>query len=343
MLIVGFLFTTVARLKIKDLSKIKNLGHINYAVGLFVLAGIISTIVSPAYAKALGQLKAFIIEPVLMFYAIVLTIKTEEQLQKVLQFLFWSAVIISGFGIFQYYSFIHLPLRFWGNGAEVERITSFFDYPNALSLFLAPLIGLFATLWVNRYPLIKNRWVWLVGLLVMTIALLLTFSRGAWAALAVGLFLVLLQKFKAKKVIIPTIVLLVLLALVPGVRLRLGLGISDPSSSAHFDLMRAGIQQITHNPIFGNGLAGFATLKLGVEYPHNIILNFWVEMGLLGLVAFGWIIYLVFQQYKKRPQILTFAASIFLLILLIHGLVDVPYFKNDLSILFWFVVAIFYL
>jgi hypothetical protein len=26
--------------------------------------------------------------------------------------------------------------------------------------------------------------------------------------------------------------------------------------------------------------------------------------------------------------------------LLIHGLVDVPYFKNDLSLLFWLIVAL---
>jgi putative inorganic carbon (HCO3(-)) transporter len=355
-LVVVFLFVTVVRFKIKDLSKIKKLGNINYAIGLFILAGIISTIVSPEMVKALGQLKAFIIEPILLFYAMVLTIETEEQLQIMLRYLFWSAVILSGFGIFQYYSFIHLPLRFWGNGSEVERITSFFDYPNALSLFLAPLIGLFAALWVNKYAIIKNQWVSLAGLGVLTAALLLTFSRGAWVALAVGLFLILLQKYKAKKVIVPSVVLLVLLALIPGVWQRISLGISDPSSLAHFDLMQAGLQQIAQNPIFGNGLAGFATLNLGVEYPHNIILNFWVAMGLLGLVAFCWIVYLCYQKYKKnparhastlagvagRPQLLTLAASIYLLILITHGLVDVPYFKNDLSILFWFVVAMFY-
>jgi hypothetical protein len=27
-------------------------------------------------------------------------------------------------------------------------------------------------------------------------------------------------------------------------------------------------------------------------------------------------------------------------VLFVHGLVDVPYFKNDLSILFWFLVAV---
>ena len=47
--------------------KIKRLGPANYAIGLFVLSGIISTLISPEPIKALGQLKAFIIEPVLFF------------------------------------------------------------------------------------------------------------------------------------------------------------------------------------------------------------------------------------------------------------------------------------
>lgn len=343
LLIVVFLFATVVTLKNKDLAKIRALGKINYAIILFVLAGIIATIVAPEKAKALGQLKAFIIEPVLLFYAVLITVRSKTELNIALKGLFIGTGLISLFGLVQYLTYIHLPLRFWGNGTEIERITSVFDYPNALALFLAPLVGFFTALWVNEYPLFKNRWVWFACLAVMGFGLLLTFSRGAFIALAIGLFLVLLQKYKAKKVVLPSIILIALLALVPGVHQRLGLGISDPSSEAHFGLMRAGIQQITDNPVFGNGLAGFARLNLGVEYPHNIVLNFWVQMGILGLIAFVWIAALVLQRYKKNPQPLTLAAGVFMLILILHGLVDVPYFKNDLAVLFWFVVAASYI
>lgn len=342
LLIVVFLLVSAKDFDRRSLEKIKKLGMLNWAVILFVLAGVISTMVSAEKAKAIGQLKAFIIEPVLFFYAVVITVKTKEELNTVLRWLFVSAGAISLFGLIQYLTYINLPLRFWGNGAEIERITSVFDYPNALSLFLGPLIGFFSALWINKYPIFQNRWVTFAGLMVMTAALLLTFSRGAWIALAVGLFLTLLQNYKAKKVIGPAVTLLILLALIPSVRQRLSIGITDPSSSAHLDLIQTGVRQITQNPIFGNGLGGFAALNLGVEYPHNIILNFWVQTGLLGLIAFCWIVFLAFHRYKKYPQPLTLAAGIYLLIVLVHGLVDVPYFKNDLSLLFWFVVAAAY-
>src|SRR6185436_15836198 len=105
----------------------------------------------------------------------------------------------------------------------------------------------------------------------------------------------------------------------------------------------AGIQQIGQHPILGLGLGGFARLGLGVNYPHNIFLNFWVELGILGLISFLWIMFLSFQQHKNKANVFTLAAIVYLVIFLIHGLVDAPYFKNDLALLFWFVVSLFYL
>jgi len=280
---------------------------------------------------------------VLFFYAVILTTTYKLQTTRLLQFLFWSAVIISAFGLFQSVSFIHLPLRFWGNGAEVKRIVSFFEYPNALALYLAPLIGLFSTLWLKQYPIFKNRLVLGLGILVMTWALILTYSRGAWLALATGLFVLCVRQFGLKKIVYAALLVVLFLFFVPSVQQRLGLGLSDTSSLAHIELWNIGLDKILINPIFGMGLGGFATLNLGVNYPHNIFLNFWLELGLLGALSFAWIINLVLEKLQKNRQPLWVAAAIYLLILIIHGLVDVPYFKNDLAILFWFVIALFYL
>lgn len=349
-LIVIFLLTTMVRFKVKYLSKIKNLGHLNWAIGLFVLSGIISTLLSPDKSSALGQFKAFIIEPVLVFYSLILIKPNPKQLQIVLRSLFWVAILISTFGIFQHYSFIHLPLRFWGNGPEMERIVSIFEYPNALSLYLAPLLGFFVALWFSDYQLTKNKWVSAAGIGIIGIALLLTFSRGAWIAATVGILFVLFKRFEFKKVILPLIIIAGLSLLLPGVRARLALGLSDPSSSAHFDLLKIGANKITQSPIFGNGLSGFRTTQAEanypgeiLNYPHNIVLNLWLELGLLGLISFAWIIYLAFKRYKKSSNPLVLAAAVYLIIMLVHGLVDVPYFKNDLSLLFWFILSLFFI
>ncbi|MFH0950849.1 MAG: O-antigen ligase family protein [bacterium] len=82
-------------------------------------------------------------------------------------------------------------------------------------------------------------------------------------------------------------------------------------------------------------------------YPHNILLNFWTELGLLGVLLFVWLIvkYLVLavrQLVIKRDndRYLTLGLLGAMLTIIIHGLVDVPYFKNDLAIIFWLLFAL---
>lgn len=341
LLIVVFLFV-VFFIQGKNWRRLLEHKKINLFAGLFVLAGIISTLVSPDKREALGQLKAFIFEPVLLFYASLLVIRTREQLNIILRFLFASATLVSIFGLIQYVTYIHLPLRFWGTGVEVERITSVFDYPNALALYLSPLIGFFFTLGLKRYDLGLKKWL-PVGLVFMGLGLLLTFSRGAWVAVGLAVLALLLKQYGWKKVAPAILILSLILFFIPAVQQRVKLGLSDSSSMAHADLWRFSLTKISQNPILGNGLAGFATFNQGVSYPHNVFLNFWLEMGLLGLLSFCWIIIFAWQEYIKTPSTLKLASGIFLLILLIHGLVDVPYFKNDLSVMFWFMISVFYL
>ncbi len=349
LLIVVFLFLVVVRMKRNDWQKLAGLKSANLAIGLFVLAGLISTLVSPDRLAALGQLKAFILEPVLLFYAAIAILKTEDDKKWVLRGLFISASAISLFGILQYFTLIFLPLRFWGTGDEMTRIASVFEYPNALALYLAPLLGFFAVLWQKRYELFRQSAWMILGLASMATALVLTFSRGAWAALIVTALFLSLRRLDYKRILALAVLGLVLLA-IPSIRARLSLGLSDPSSQAHGQLMRVGVQQILANPLLGNGLAGFPeTLRQAhfpgeiLNYPHNIFLNFWLELGVLGLISFAWIIMISLNQHHKKTSPVTWAAGVFLVVMILHGLVDVPYFKNDLAILFWFTISLFYL
>ena len=106
-------------------------------------------------------------------------------------------------------------------------------------------------------------------------------------------------------------------------------------------------------PIFGAGLAGYQTIiapyhqKNYIEiflYPHNIFLTFWSEIGLLGLVVFLLIIAWFYKiGFNKNLLVAHYPLPIVLMAsmttLLIHGLVDTPYFKNDLSVLFWLLIG----
>lgn len=82
-------------------------------------------------------------------------------------------------------------------------------------------------------------------------------------------------------------------------------------------------------------------------YPHNIFLNFWSELGLFGLLVFTWLIgkfyYLTnkaFRASQGTARILIITVASAMTTAIIHGLVDVPFFKNDLAVLFWLPIAL---
>ena len=76
---------------------------------------------------------------------------------------------------------------------------------------------------------------------------------------------------------------------------------------------------------------------------YNLFLNFWTEIGLIGLSLF--LLFLVYIVCSLRnlfleKNILAWPLSLAWSTWFIHGLVDVPYFKNDLSILFFIFLAL---
>ena len=83
-------------------------------------------------------------------------------------------------------------------------------------------------------------------------------------------------------------------------------------------------------------------------YPHNIFLNFWTEIGLIGALLFSLVIikFLIMslniyrKEKNKRNKNMGLALFSSMSVIIIHGLVDVPYFKNDLSALFWIIISL---
>jgi O-antigen ligase len=75
------------------------------------------------------------------------------------------------------------------------------------------------------------------------------------------------------------------------------------------------------------------------QYPHNILLNLWSETGLLGLFAFSWICFTWIKQSKLSTEYQVLAL-LPLLAILIQGIVDVPYFKNDLAPAFFVLIIL---
>ena len=80
-------------------------------------------------------------------------------------------------------------------------------------------------------------------------------------------------------------------------------------------------------------------LEWAVPQPHNLFLAFWLQTGLLGLIGFIWLLFNFFGSVtpKSLLSVVLMAAMIYILI---HGLVDTTYWKNDLAIIFWLIIAL---
>lgn len=328
---------------------------------LFFISSVVSIFVSDMWYYSLGQWRAYFLEPML-FFLVLIARKDTLPTKKYILFLGLSTLSVSIFGIIQKYTGWGIATVEWQNVAT-RRVTSFFSSPNAVGLYLGPILPLLFVPLIRHFNnaqpvfiekiknLLKNPALWVLA--ASLIALLFTKSLGSWLALALGTLLFVYLVGQKKLAIILLIIFFIFpLAITP---VRTFILTKDQSSLNRITLWQYTNQFLAASPknfILGGGVGQFFRKVQKPHYnvhelerliyPHNIILNFWTEIGLFGLIAFVGIIYSLFSTSHtiyKRNQLLGAVLFSTLTIFLVHGLIDVPYFKNDLAMLFWILTA----
>ena len=324
---------------------------------LFILAGAISVLVAPSRTAGLGLYRAYIIEPIAFAFVLMHAVTTWRR----------ALAVLSGFGVagivvgLANSILVIAALRAHTYDVTQTPPVVIYTTANALALFLGPLIAVAASLFLHGTSR-ELRICSGVFLLVAVPSMLLSFSRGgylAMAAVAVGLAL----SHRRRWLLLAGLVIAGgLVSAIPPIFHRISIEFQNVGGTTFFgragrlELWSATLKMLSHYPIFGAGLSGFAE-RIGPYWnanhperfidPHNIVLNFWVETGLLGVFVFAWLLVLVFriswQGWKKsdsdwRPIFL--GVLLAMVAIVVHGLVDVPYFKNDLSLLFWALAGI---
>jgi O-antigen ligase len=296
------------------------------------------------------------------------------------------------FAIFQFFTGFMVP----ENYLEERRMTSFYSYPAAVGLFLAPVLAMFIGIIIEKLKTQNSKLpassdqakpdktmaqnlklkinqqskamdaltYWekiflgfsLVTIALSTLALLATKTEGAYLGVLAAVFIILMFTPWYKWILAGSLIIsLTILAIPPSRQYVIQKAtFSDTSGDVRKVLWQGTFRALKENPIFGGGLSGFPDLykqykeKKHVEllkYPHNIIFNFWTETGILGLISFFWLVFVFFKNiFKKYPlnanRYTLTAIAAAMLALLIYGLLDVPYFKNDLSTLFWVLIGL---
>jgi O-antigen ligase len=122
------------------------------------------------------------------------------------------------------------------------------------------------------------------------------------------------------------------------------------SITTRIQIWDTAITMIRENPILGIGLADFQRVysetipekyfppyEWLVPEPHNLYFAFWLHLGLAGII---WLIYVLRYTILKLIEAIksnqweAYWLSLSLLSIYIYGILDTPFWKNDLALLF---------
>jgi O-antigen ligase len=340
------------------------IGNARYAIPavLIIIGLILSIFINKNYYAGIGVFKGWFILPIV--FAVVLRDslkKNSELLSKIFAVLFASGIIVSMAGI--YY-------RFSGLLTYDGRLKIFYDSPNQLAMFLAPvfLIGMikFGLEELPRFYRSKGKAeLWKSGLIftgifLMTFNLYLTKSYGAWLSVGAVLIVVFWLKYRVilnkKQFAIFLIVLIFLLSWAGIAKYKNIEKLGERSSLASRTMIwKSAGRMIKNNLLFGVGPGNFQNkyleyqkyfppyLEWSAPQPHNVFLAFWLETGLLGFLG---LILLLLQFFKDNKKAIINNRSFGILCLaiilyfLFHGLIDTTYWRNDMAVLFWAIISV---
>ena len=328
--------------------KIKNHTPI-YLAAAFVVAGLVAVFFDPDKFAALGVWKAYFFDGFL-FFLMILTLQEKRERLRAMYYLVLSAVILSLVALGMYLVGIKSPD---GRLYDLARLS-----PNYLAMFLAPALTMALALIVQ----IKDKWsrVYLgLGSLILALALCLTDSRGGFLAALAGIFAIGYYGASKKwgRKVAGAAFIVALIVLIAGAAYYFrpqnnSFARAGASSNIRYYIWTTSLEIAREQPVLGVGLTNFQNYFTNLTYgrpnyteyiapqaltAHNLYLHIYLTMGLLGIASFlGLVIFSRFWRFKEVA-----ATSAFIAILVL-GLFDTPFFRNDLAILFWLILALVY-
>ena len=319
---------------------------------VLIISGIaLSFLWNKNYYVGLGILKGWFIAPIIFSFMFLDSLaKDKDLLNKSLLALFYSGLAVSVLGVFY---------KLAGDLTYDSRLRVFYDSPNQLAMYLSPLFVIGLVLFMKEQDLAKKIFYGL-GLLIVGFNIYFSFSCGAWLALAVSVaivFLLLYRKYFLWMAISGLIIILILIisqaGSIKGRNVFSGEGRSSWDSRVM--IWRSAALMVKNNPLMGIGPGNFQEAYLEYQeffspylewsspQPHNLYLAFWLEAGLLGLIGFLLLLAKFFwDNFKKainRDRETALICLGIMIYILLHGLVDTTYWKNDLAVTFWAAAA----
>ncbi|MDF1513321.1 MAG: O-antigen ligase family protein, partial [Anaerolineae bacterium] len=352
-------------------------------VVVFVVYGLLNSMLAQFRHEALREWRLVVLEPALFFFSLAMLPMDKRQRLRIVDAFIASTVMVALVGLVQYFWLGDVITAEGG----IRRLRSLYGSPNNVGLYLGRVFPVLLALILGKLPgdpvqpekkapnspsrlssLLRwsgwhsltwssRRLLYLAALVPVTLALVLSLSRGAilLGVPAAVLFLGFTSGKSWRRITLIALMIGVL-ALIPVLQLPRFAGLLDFSSGTtgfRVSLWHSTVQMIRDHPLFGVGLDNFlyayrtryvlptAWEEFNLSHPHNLLLDFTQRLGLPGLALLVWmqvVFWRTMLPYVKshdraaRALALGFMAS--MVNFLAHGLVDAAYFIIDLAYVF---------
>ncbi len=357
-------------------------------VVLFMVAGVFGVLIAlpdaVAHGAAVSEFRRFFVEP-LLFYALLRwqIAHDPRYVYRIGVTVVWTGALVALLALVQYVGYdsvVELLFNQRPHFADsvsqagmVRRTNSVYGNPNNLGLFLGRVWPLALVLaFASRASDWRRVSLFGACAAICLAGIVVSFSRGAWLGvlgamivLAVGLLgtraSTTVVTIRARLPLVAAGGMLIL-ALCMVLALRGVLGASDEvrllfwreawqlTQRHPFGL---GLDQFYyyHDPEFGRSLIDpslRSTSDRLAHQPHNLVLEWWLQAGPLGVTAFGWLLVRFFRHVRairrhalaNDSALFALGASAAMTAALLHGMVDSFYGWPDIVFIFWLLLAL---
>ncbi|MBI4301942.1 MAG: O-antigen ligase family protein [Chloroflexi bacterium] len=320
----------------------------------FLGVATLSLLASQYLKFSLREYRTVILEPLVFFFLLTIVLKGQRKIWRFLDAFLALSLLVSCIALLQYF--------FMGEAVTtggVRRMLAIYYSPNALALFLgrgmpiALVLALLAPTEVGR----GKRWFYVITSLAILVALYFTYSRGAWLAVGSALLLVGIVRRPKRTLVwgsMAAIAIVVAVPFLPWDRL-----LSTAPVEQRLNLWQASVKMVRDHPILGVGLDNFlyqypkyrlesAWAEPNISHPHNILLDFWTRLGILGVTVMLWLqatfwsaATRLYRQWGSQGMgVITLALMASMVDFIVHGLIDNSFFLIDLAFVFWLIMAL---
>ena len=349
-------------------------------VVLFLIACSVSILTTQGDTSALhslGILKSWVIIPIIYFYIFISAARDKRDINLAMYSYLASAVFLSIWGLFQAVTKQYVTIDDRVSGPfESANYLAIYLAP-ALIFASVRFIQTFLMSGFNpagrRWNIFERRIFIGISVAIIFMALVLSQSYGGILGVFFVLFIyILFERFRATakqiKKFFNRILLAILLIIVIGGGMAASLNAEKFQNLTRFDehtsvatrieIWQVGFQLIKENPLLGIGLGKYQKnyeqraveilerepLEKTRLHSHNVFMETWLNAGLLGLISFVWLIILayfqIFKVKNKEDRFILYAGIAMLTYIVVHGLIDVTFWKNDLALIFWLIMGV---